>query len=164
MKIPPLLTSDRGVIAGLLVFLAVFVSVMWTHSLAEAEREAREKTLRYAGVRNDYGHPGVPPPKAYEDVPEKDWSVRSTYMPGQDSIDVELRHGTVPVAAGLKVFANFIAKQPHDVVGSRWLTQVSNGRYRATGVKLPRGTWTLGLTGYRNSKIAFRLEQTLKVK
>lgn len=164
MKISRFLTSDRGVIAGLLVFLALLVSVMWSQSVAEAKREAQEKTLHFAGIRNDYGHPGVPPPQAYEELPEKVWSVRSTYIPGQDSIDVDLRQGSVPVDAKLKVFANFIAKQPHDVADSRWLSRVSDGRYRVTGVKLPRGTWTMGLTGYRNSKIAFRLEQTLTVE
>lgn len=158
------LAADKGAIAGLAIFLLTLALVMWTHSLVVAQREATAKTLHFAGIRNDYGSAGAPPHQAYAEPPEMKWSVRSAYSHGQDSIVIDLSQGEVPVDDELTVFANFVENRRQGAANSHWLTRESNGRYRASGVNLGLGTWIMGLTGYRNSNIAFRLEQTLTVK
>lgn len=163
MKNSRLLKGDKGVLAGLLVFLLLLVMVAWIQPFAIAERHVGQKALRFVGTRNDYGRQGVPPHSAYSETPELAWSVRSTYAPAQDDIVVDLSRGEFPVDARLKVFAKFLNYR-RGAVDSHWLTRVADGRYRATGVKLPLGTWTMGLTGFINAKIAFHIEQTLKVE
>lgn len=163
--LPPKLAA-LGIFVLVALVLSVVVLLPWLKNSEESgelayETEISDKTDPLAP---DLGSQGAPPPSEYRRKHDNDWTAEADYEADKGSIRVSLQHRDIPSDAHLKVFANFTPALSQHPVGGSWLIRQLDGSYRASRVRLAPGTWTLGLTGYRLSRFAFRLEHTIVVK
>lgn len=163
MNISGILSNDKKAL-GLLTLVVLFVLALpW---VMQSDDAMRKKTKKQAEdqVEDSVKSGGAPMPRAFRGNRELSWIAQVDYAGDTGNVEVDLQHRDIPIDEKLKVHANFIQSQAKRMSGSRWLARQSNGVYRASGVQLEPGKWTMGLTGYRNSRVAFRLEKVLNVK
>lgn len=163
MPLPRFLSNDKAALCILVLFLAGLGLIPWFLQDA-SNNETEKKTIAAGSEKPAVFSRGGRMPKAFPGELETNWIATVEYAPGAGSLEVDLRHRDIPVDPALKVKVNFTAKQSRESFGSRWLSREKNGVYRTGGLHLAQGNWTMGLTGYLRSNIAFRIEQVLHVR
>lgn len=91
------------------------------------------------------------------------WQATVDYAHGSGKIEVDLSNSEAEHQDRMKVHANF-KSGPKVYGGGNWLTRGPDGIFRSDEVELPKGQYTLGLTGYDQSRFTFRIEKTLVVE
>lgn len=163
MPLARFLSNEKAALCVLALFLAGLGLVPWF--LGDVESNETEKKIIAAGSeKSPVFRRGDRMRKAFPEELETNWIATVEYVPGAGSLEVDLRHRDIPVNPELKVKANFSAAVSRRPADGHWLSRQSNGIYRAGDVHLDPGKWTMGLTGYLRSNIAFRIEQVLDVK
>ena len=164
MKLPVTLNNDKNALGLLTGVIGLVLIVSWLLQGGEKGPGAYQAQQSSPDPEKTVPSNGVRAPRAFRGKREMDWIVKVDYMAHTGSIEVDLRHRGIPIDDRLKVHANFKAARSQSTTASRWLSRQANGVYRAGDLRLDPGKWTMGLTGYRLSKLTFRIEQILEVK
>lgn len=163
MRLPSFFSNDKTALCILVLFLTG-LGLISLQLRDVRDDDPDKKTIAAKGDNPGIFSRGERMPVAFLGELETNWVATVEYMPEAGSLEVDLSHRDIPVDAALKVRANFTANRSNQRIGSRWLIREKNGVYRAGGLHLSPGNWTMGLTGYLRSKIAFRIEQVVDVK
>jgi len=164
MKFPNAINNDKKTLGLLGLVIVLVVALPWLLQSDDSGSQTTQAQQSGADSKNAAHSNGVRGPRAFRGKRQMDWTAQVDYVANTGSIEVDLRHKDIPIDNKLKVHANFKAPRAQRSAESRWLSRQANGVYRAGDVHLRPGKWTMGLTGYRLSKLAFRLEQILDVK
>ncbi len=91
------------------------------------------------------------------------WRMNVTYRPQRGRLTVRLENKYDASTRGFSLVARFSPDSNQPPVLGAWLEEQANGNYSSDAVRLKRGQWFMSVTGRRQSKPVFLLEQTLRV-
>jgi hypothetical protein len=143
-------------IALLALVLVIFLTFMapWSLLTSKMRKEAGER-YRFATLRDL---------KSGSGKTAATWRMNAEYHAQSGALLVNLSHRHNAPTNGFRLIAHLSADHIRPPLLGTTLWNQSNGTYRSAPIRLTRGEWVLSVTGRRQSRFIFRLEQPLLVR